>query len=185
MTAPIQPAQPELIKILEKHGAKASFFVVGREAERHPEVMRQLAAAGHDIGSHSYAHLFAWTTDPVRTFLDLQRGNRIACEFNPAGAVEFFRPPYGKLNLASLLFMATGGRTIWWNVDPRDYETNSSGAIASHVIERMKPGSVILLHDGGNRALKSKQATVDAVDAILTAASGRGLRIATVREVFG
>lgn len=177
---------PELLRVLEKHGAKATFFVIGKNAERHPEIMSAIARAGHAIGSHSYEHRFAWTTGPVRTLRDLQRGEMIVAAVNMGrdeSGRALFRPPFGKLNLASLFFMRGPRRTIWWNVDPRDYEKNSGDAIAAEVVPHLRPGSVVLLHDGGDRPIESKLATVEAVDKLLSAARERGLRVGTVGGV--
>lgn len=87
-----------LLALLARHGVRANFFVLGRNAEMRPEIVRRLVAEGHEVGSHTQEHSNAWKTDPFTAARDLARGIRTA---SALGAdARLFRPPFRKLTLA-------------------------------------------------------------------------------------
>lgn len=132
--------------LLGKLDISASFFVIGDRATKAPETVRKLAAAGHVVGSHTRSHMNAWKTGPVSHCLDMICGHRQVEQI--LGQTEFFRPPYGKMSLASLIIAKLRGfEIVWWTVDARD----SLEAPRSHqeVLQtiRRDGGGIILLHD--------------------------------------
>jgi glycosyltransferase involved in cell wall biosynthesis/peptidoglycan/xylan/chitin deacetylase (PgdA/CDA1 family) len=142
---------PRLLDVLHQQRIQATFFVVGRQAERHPDLVRRMAAEGHVVGHHSYTHTLPRDTsarhlgDEVRRTCDLLARllGRRSC---------LFRPPHGRLSPAKLWRLWQANQTVvLWNRDPRDYACPSP-ALLSRWFERqpLQSGDLVLLHD--NRA---------------------------------
>lgn len=179
---------PLILKRLDQANIKATFFVLGCHAEAHPEWVERIICAGHEVGEHGYSHYHAWKTSPVRLVRDLWRCARFFERFRRGPAPVLFRPPRGKLSLMTWLYVIAHGRRLaFWNVDPKDYAQDTGMAVASHVIEHLGPGSVILLHDGvGNRERDTGLfVTLQALDAIIEAAAINKIRFATLGEALG
>ena len=154
----------QILTILTQHQAQATFFVVGRQVERYPELVRQELAAGMAVGSHSYGHPQPFDRLPAARLHDeLTRGRRTLgpLRVRPVG----FRPPGGA---ASATVLATvqelGDRTVLWSVDPADWQPGvSSDQFVRRVLTAARPGAIVLLHDGGG----DRSATVAALPAII------------------
>jgi peptidoglycan/xylan/chitin deacetylase (PgdA/CDA1 family) len=135
---------PRLLDILEKHRARATFFMVGEAAQQHPELVRRVALSGHTIGNHSWDH----ASFPLISRRERQAQIR-ACEraIAPHGQ-RFFRPPYGQQNMMSRLdALWLGYKVIAWNLDVGDWWDDDAGRMADLLETRVRPGSIILLHD--------------------------------------
>ncbi len=143
---------PKIFDMLEDYHAKATFFLVGEKIKESPDIVRRLIAEGHAVGEHSFAHLHAWKTDPVRYFLDLWKCSRVLDQFGVNEEMRLFRPPYGKMNLVSLLYVWLTRRTvIFWSIDPKDFQSKSGNLVGEEVVRRITPGAVVLLHDGTSK----------------------------------
>jgi len=182
---PNPDSTPEILKLLKTANAKATFFVLGKNVELYPDIARSIIDHGHEIGEHSYEHLHAWKAGPLKTWRDLVRGER-ALEVRSLvtrGEVSF-RPPFGKLNLATLLYVWLGKKKVaFWNIDPEDYKARSAQEVANHVIRNIKAGDVILLHDGRNNRNDNVSVTITAVGLILDACNNKGLRTSSIGKV--
>lgn len=142
---------PRVLSILEKHGARATFFMLGKSAKRYPEIVKMVAEAGHVIGNHSWNH-------PNLTQMNSRRyrlKQMWACAQSTAPYHErLFRPPFGmqnkKIRFDAFLFRY---KLILWNMSAQDWEPQGSEEIAKKIIRRVKPGSIFLLHDAivGNK----------------------------------
>ena len=178
---------PAILDLLDAHGAKASFFILGRSAENHPALVQRIKQSGHSIGDHSYAHKNAWKTGPIATAVDLLHGNLVLTSVIDS-LPRFHRPPFGKLNFVSLLFLLMRRPVVVsWDIDPEDYKSSPGQSIAQYVIERMKPGSVVLLHDGRyNAAVSNRSAenTLEALRAILEAGREKRLTFQSLDSLF-
>lgn len=135
---------PPLLELLARHGAKATFFMLGIHARRHPELVRLIAEAGHTVANHSFDH---------PRLPSLCRRDRIrqlkACEaaIAPFGQ-KLFRPPRGLQSVGSRIdALLLGYRVVTWNVIIQDWEVRSSDWIAERLDNDVKPGSIVLLHD--------------------------------------
>lgn len=160
---------PKILELLKQYDVQATFFVLGEKVRQYPEIVRQIIAMGHEVGEHGYAHIHAWKSGPVRAAVDLFKARRVLVSIAGPHDIKFFRPPYGKLNLVSLLYAIFFRRKIiFWDIDPRDYQAQDAHDVASYVLKRLKPGSVILLHDG-RRTLSDPIVTVLALQMILEA----------------
>jgi peptidoglycan/xylan/chitin deacetylase (PgdA/CDA1 family) len=140
---------PQILDILDEFGVKATFFVVGQRAEEHPLIVRSIILRGHEIGEHGYAHLHPWMSWPGKYARELMRSGRAIGNFISHQPHVVFRPPYGKLNLFTLIYVLfTRRRIAFWDIDPRDYENADAKSIADDILKSFDSGSVVLLHDG-------------------------------------
>jgi peptidoglycan/xylan/chitin deacetylase (PgdA/CDA1 family) len=175
---------PRLLEILARHRAAATFFVVGEAARRHPDIVRQVAAAGHALGNHGWDHTSLVTVDGW----ERRRQIRACAEAIGASGQRLFRPPFGHQSVASrldLLYLCY--RVIAWNLDPADWLEHDSVEMASWLVERIRPGSVVLLHDAIHRprrgAVVDRTQTLRVVDRVLERLRGE-MRFVTVPELL-
>lgn len=182
---PSPDSTPMILQLLSEAGVRATFFVLGKNARKYPELITLIRSMGHEIGEHGFGHLHAWKANPVEYTTDLIRGGWTIRDYYPPPHVHYFRPPYGKFNLLTLFYAWLGRRkVIFWNVDPRDYEQKSAVQVAQHVIENLAPGRIVLLHDGRIRLDSNPAVTVMALKMILDAAGSRGIRFASLGEAL-
>lgn len=139
---------PALLEVLQQFQAAATFFVLGECASRHPQVIRQIACGGHTIGNHGWTHrklsrfnsaMTAREIVATQTVLRRQRVN-----------ARLFRPPYGRLGPASRrAARELGYQVVMWSFSPADYlSTWDAAALAAFLEEHLRPGDIVLLHDG-------------------------------------
>jgi peptidoglycan/xylan/chitin deacetylase (PgdA/CDA1 family) len=139
---------PRLLDALGEHGVRATFFVIGRQAERHPELVRRIAADGHAIGHHSFHHTAPHLT-PAR-LLVAEAGRTAQLLDDILGRrPTLFRPPLGKLTPLKLCGLWAAGQTVvLWNVDPKDFACGSGDELSRRLeSRRICAGDVILMHD--------------------------------------
>ncbi len=138
-----------VLEVLAEHNIKATFFCIGNNIEKHPELFKKVIAAGHTIGNHTYNHLNGWNTKND-TYLD----NTIATEsiidkLYPNGTEKLFRPPYGKMKGAQAKAVRSMGyRIIMWDVLSADFDRNiTPEKCLQNVIRNTREGSIIIFHD--------------------------------------
>jgi len=137
----------QILDFLKTYGIKATFFVLGVNVQKNPELIQRIIKEGHTIGLHGHNHLNPWNVLPWRGMSDLLLGTKILEKFGIK--TKYVRPPYGKLNLLSLLYICIKGLTfVHWNLDPRDYSQNESKKLCDLLIKGIKKGMIVLLHDG-------------------------------------
>jgi peptidoglycan-N-acetylglucosamine deacetylase len=165
---------PALLDILEKHRAKATFFVLGKVAQKYPEIVRAAAEHGHAIGNHSWDH----PSFPLIAGSERRRQLRAcASALAPHGSA-LFRPPFGHQSLPMCLDAARlGYQIVKWNMHGYDWLDHDGRWMAEHMIEQIRPGSIITLHDALYRVLDpcyaDRTPTLDAVDLLLTRLHGK------------
>lgn len=170
---------PELLDILARAGASATFFVVGTEVERHPELVERIVEAGHDVGNHTYSHRDPRNLNEPEFWDEVERGARVVASY--IGSKPLFRPPFGKVPRNSAhVCEGLGLRHILWSVDSGDTKRWMSARVVREVVRRVEPGDIILMHDGGPR----RQRTIDATREILRELGDRGYRFVTVSELL-
>jgi peptidoglycan-N-acetylglucosamine deacetylase len=163
---------PRVLALLARYQARATFFVLGRSAAAHPELVRQEFAAGHGVGNHTWSH---------RRLTNL-RGAQLVAEVNATSTairqitgapVRCLRPPFATVDAASAeQVRALGLRLVLWDIDTNDWLRPGTGAIAGRVLGRVRSGDVILMHDGGG----NRSQTVVALEQVLATLSARGYR---------
>jgi len=176
-----KPGQTEeLLGILKRHGVKASFFMVGRNIERHPELAARVLAEGHQLGNHSYSHRRLVLKSPSYVQEEIDKTDTLLRGLGVKGEI-LFRAPFGKkLVVLPWLLSRSGRKHITFDVVSRDDETQDVGLLTSRVMESVRPGSIILFHDGG----RDKPGTVQAVDVVLGKLKEQGYRFVTVSELL-
>lgn len=141
---PDPDSTPQLLEILSKHRARATFFVLGRQAELYSGILREIINAGSEIANHSYSH---------PSFSTLSTPQRLAEIWNCEQAVgkvcqKYFRPPYGHARrLTPFVASILGYTTVGWSAEARDWEITDAEAIAKGLADTVTPGSIVLLHD--------------------------------------
>jgi polysaccharide deacetylase family sporulation protein PdaB len=146
---------PQILEILRNENVKASFFIVGQWAEKYPDMVKSIAADGHDIANHSYSHLRMGALDRSRIISEISNCGRKLEELT-GRKVDLFRPPYGDYsnNVVSAA-KDLGYYTIQWSVDSLDWKPELSGEeIVERVTGRIEPGSIILFHNDTRQTAK-------------------------------
>lgn len=176
---------PKLLDLLQRHNARANFFMLGSRAATSPEIVARAVAEGHEVGSHSFSHRNAWKTDPVTLARDFARGRRTLAA---AGADNrFFRPPYGKMTIAQwMLERRRGTRFGWWSVDSKDsWDRRPIDAVVGEI--RARQGGVVLMHDYDDYPADSAVSHADHLlaltSAILETARADGMNVVTLGEL--
>ena len=140
---------PAILAILRQEGVPATFFCLGRRVDAHPDLVRAIAAAGHDLGTHGQSHRHAWCLHPRATVRDIREG-QASLERVLGVAPTLYRPPWGRVNLVTLPAAHRAGLTpVLYDVEGRDWLPGDQVAnILAAVTGRAHPGAVVLLHDG-------------------------------------
>ncbi|NBC83053.1 MAG: polysaccharide deacetylase family protein [Bacteroidetes bacterium] len=129
------------LDLLEKYGAKATFFCIGRNVERYPDIYQQILNYGHVTGNHTYSHLKGWQTSNDEYFKDIE----LAKMFIPSN---LFRPPYGKIRRSQLKYLRNEYKIIMWDVMSYDFSQKvTNDQCRNFVIKHTKPGSIVVFHD--------------------------------------
>ena len=169
---------PDILPILEKYDAKATFFLIGNEIEKNPESAQMIARAGHQIGNHTYSHKRMVLKSPSFIKEEIEKTNKLILKAGYEDEIDF-RPPNGKKLLALPYYLNQQNiDTITWNLEPDSYYTNSSDKI-NYIKNNIKPGSIVLLHpmyDETGEELKT-------LEGILKTLSAEGYRFITVNEL--
>lgn len=168
----------KLLPVLEKYRAKGTFFLIGNELKKNMEVGKKLAAAGHQIGNHTYSHKRMVFKSPSVIKQELKKTNALIRQTGYNGPIDL-RPPNGK-KLVGLPYYANQLHmdTIMWNLEPDSYYSSVSDKV-NYVTKNVKPGSIILFHpmyDKTGNELESIEKTLDAL-------SRKGYKFVTVNEL--
>ena len=139
----------KVLEILDKHHIKATFFCIGDNVRKHPEIVQKILSKQHAVGNHTYSHLKGWNT-PTKTYIS----NTEACrmKLNSQFTIknsQIFRPPYGKITpWQSYKLRKLGYKIIMWDVVSKDYNASISAEMCyENVIQNVSSGSIIVFHD--------------------------------------
>ncbi|MNH94373.1 Peptidoglycan-N-acetylmuramic acid deacetylase PdaC [compost metagenome] len=142
---------PELLDLLQEHEVKATFFVLGSKAEKNPELIQRMYLEGHQIGIHNYIHKSNWILSPWRSRREQADRTADIVESITGERPTYYRPPWGLLNLGDLLLMRKSYRIVLWSVMVGDWKPSvSSEQLKRSLLKRIKPGSIVVLHDSGD-----------------------------------
>jgi peptidoglycan/xylan/chitin deacetylase (PgdA/CDA1 family) len=182
------PSTPAVLDALREHDAHATFFVLGRQVDAHPELVRRILADGHELASHGYDHGILVFRDADHVADQIRRTERaIATAAGPDRLTRFFRAPHGFRGPAvGAAARRLGYRLAGWSIGVFDSEQPGSDVIASRAVRALHPGSVLLLHDAdGWDPDASRDKTAEAIGPICRAARSRGLEPATLGGLVG
>lgn len=144
----------EVLELLKKYNAKATFFCIGKNIETHPEILQKVIEEGHLVGNHSYSHSkFFDFYNAKKITEELQKTDTLLEKFT-SRKINFFRPPYG-VTTPSIrrALKVTGHKTIGWNIRSLDGGTKNQELIFNRLIKHISPGGIVLLHDTGEHSV--------------------------------
>jgi peptidoglycan/xylan/chitin deacetylase (PgdA/CDA1 family) len=181
---PNDPHTLRLLEALDKHEVKATFFMIGRFVRERPEIAREVARAGHVIGNHTFTHPLLIFESAARTRLELL-DCRAALNDVVGQHSNLFRPPFGGRRPATLsIARDLGMEPVMWNVTGYDWNAGPASVIERKVERQMRGGDVILLHDGGHKAMGADRAqTVIATDNLIRRYKDQGYEFVAVGVV--
>ncbi len=169
---------PKLLDLLAARHMKATFFVVGQNAEEFPEIVRRAAREGHEIGNHSWSHpnLAKLSDENVRNQLKKTDDAIFAAlGLHPT----LMRPPYGSITPRQKHWIHDefGYKIITWDVDPLDWKRPGPSVVCNRIVRETRPGSIILAHDIHAPTIEAMPATFDQLQA-------KGFKFVTVSELI-
>jgi peptidoglycan-N-acetylglucosamine deacetylase len=144
---PDPDATPKLLRLLAARGARATFFLIGERALRHPELVREILAEGHEVGNHTWHHRNAWFLGPRATEVEILGGARVLAEIT-GSAPRLFRPPWGIVNVPALRIARRAGlTTVLWSIQPEGSWTSPPEAQLRYCARFLHDGAIVDLHD--------------------------------------
>ena len=173
-----------ILDILARWGVAATFFMVAENARRYPDVVAQIVARGHEVGSHGMHHSPFWFLSPKRSRLEIQES--LATLQGLSGVpVRCFRPPWGMSNLVTYYWMRKSAqKVVLWSLDSLDWFFMTPAKVIVKKVSRwVRPGAIILFHDGPG-ARRNAAALVEALPQLLENLLERGLVPVTVSELI-
>ena len=183
---PNDPHTLRLLEVLARHEVHATFFMIGRYVRQRPDIVLDVARAGHVIGNHTLTHPLLIFESAAQTRTEL-----VQCRAALTDAVgkhsNLFRPPFGGRRPVTLrIARDLGFETVMWNVTGYDWNAPSAAHVEKKVMGQMRGGDVILLHDGGHRAMGADRGpTVIATDNLIRRYKDQGFQFMTVTEMMG
>lgn len=167
---PLPETTPEILTILKKYNAKATFFHVGRNVKQHPHIYRQVLGEGHVTGNHSFDHLNGWKTN-TNNYV----GNVKKCEeyFH----TNLFRPPFGRIKFQQIKNLQKDYKIILWSVLSYDFHhAVTKEQCLENVKKNTKSGSIVVFHD----SLKAREKVLYALPKLLEYYSKMGYQFAAI-----
>ncbi len=182
---PNPPYTDQLLEIFDRHSVKATFFMMGRHAERHPDTVRRVVAAGHQVGNHSYSDATLTFRSPAFVRRQIHRTDNVLRGLGVTGRIDVRAPHVAPFLPVAWVLAQEGRRHIGASVVPQDWSTHDAEVIAERVLRRGSPGSIIMFHDGlDSQDGVDRRATVDATERVLVTLKGRGYRFVTVDDLL-
>lgn len=181
---PHATSTPKILDLLHQYNVPATFFLVGKHLEKHPEVARKMVSAGHEIGNHTFSHSLFYVSTKNRIRDEISRTDTLLRNIDGAEP-KFFRPPAGfftkqVLDIAEQL----GYKTVVGDVYPRDPHLPGKEKIVERVLQRTVAGSIIILHDGGNARRVDRSQTLDALSEIIPNLKNKGYEFLTLSDLL-
>ncbi len=180
---PYPPYTDRLLDVLKEKKARATFFLVAEQAQRHPELVKRALAEGHTVGLHAFRHRdFLKLTEEERR-KDLALGKKVLHEITGKEPV-YWRPPHGFRDFSVMDVAAAEKLTVVnWSVIPRDWTGIGRQEIRDRVMEKAENGAIVLLHDGDSPFYKaSRQPTVDAAGLLIDSLREKGYHLVSLEE---
>ena len=181
---PNPQATPVILDVLRREGVSATFFVLGRHAERWPSLVRRVADEGHQLGNHGYWHRKLHRRGPAYVRDDLTRGTLAITAASGGARPRHFRAPHGfRSPWVTPIARTLGQRTVGWSLGVWDSARPGADEIARRSVAGMHAGSILLLHDGdGYDPEGDRRQTAEALPLIIDGLRARGFRFATLPD---
>lgn len=177
---------PQILDILAKYHAKATFFVVGNKVELYPDVLQRIKNEGHEIANHTDNHIYSRKISSAKLTTELEQTDEIIQRLT-GEKPRLYRPVGGLYNDLIINTAVKNGKLVvlWsWHQDPEDWKKPGANKISTHITKGVQPGNIILLHDWiGSRVAHTSQ-TVKALESIMEFLSRNGYECVTVSELL-
>lgn len=169
---PIPEVTPWVLETLRAFDARATFFCVGDNVRKYPEVFQQILNTGHQAGNHTFNHISGWSTENITYFNNIRHCARMVNS-------NLFRPPYGKVKPSQVQFLQRHYQIIMWDVLSGDFDRDlTPEACYQNVIHHAGPGSIVVFHD----SLKAETNLRYALPRVLEYFSARGYSFSALPE---
>lgn len=175
-----------LLEVLAKHNVRATFFMIGRYVQQRPQIVREVAAAGHVIGNHTFTHPNLALLSALQVRIQIEECRR-ALQDVVGHHSNLFRPPFGGRRRETLrIVRSLELQPVMWNVTAFDWKATSPEYIERNVTRRVHGGDVILLHDGSHRELgRNRSHTVEATNRLIPRYKDEGYEFVAIPEMMG
>lgn len=169
---------PEILQLLTRYHAHATFFVLGTEVAQFPQIVKDIVKQGSAVGNHGYRHVNYFHVGVVGVERDLAKAQTLLKKDN-IPVTRFYRPPFGNSNKRLVQALSRQGYTVTlWSIDTRDWSEPGVPYITKKVLADASPGAIVLMHDGGG----NRTQTVRALEAILPVLEASGYQFVTLPE---
>lgn len=164
---PIPDVTDWVLEQLAAHRAKATFFCIGDNVAKHPDVFQRVRAAGHAVGNHTFSHLNGWKTDDATYFDNIAQCQRVL------PPTRLFRPPYGRITRSQAKVVGQSREIVMWDVLSGDFSPDlTPEVVLQKTLKYTEPGSILLFHD----SLKARRNMAYALPRVLDHFGERGFR---------
>jgi peptidoglycan/xylan/chitin deacetylase (PgdA/CDA1 family) len=181
---PSLPFTSQILDILREHQVPATFFVCGKKVEQHPDLLRRMVAEGHEIGNHTYSHHFTFFKSRRHLADEIDRTQAVI-ERVCGRSAHLFRPPYGSRWFGLMpILLKRGMQMVLWSAAGYDWKKNVAG-ITRATLRELRPGAIILLHDGREtRPVEEtdRSQTVKALPGIIAGVQEQGYAFVPLKE---
>lgn len=174
-------ATPEVLKVLEANGVRATFFVLGSQARKYPGLVKAISDHGHEVGNHGYSHLIKNYINIEYARRDIEAGARLIQEITGTSP-RLLRPPGGFLSYDLVDYCKENNILIvtWtWDTDVKDWKAVNPDQLAGDLVSHAGPGKIVILHDGG----QNRDVLVEALARAIPVLLNKGYRLVTVSEL--
>lgn|SRR5690554_3518625 len=170
---PTPDVTPRLLDVMEQFGARGTCFLLGHRATQNPALVREIVAAGHTVGNHTYTHPNAWRTSDAQIVQELERTTGVLEDLIQE-PIRWMRPPYGRFTSTMRHWCSVRRqKCTMWDIGPGDFLPNCTvDQIVDRVIGAIRPGSIIVLHDN----MKACNIAPEALQEILHRLTDKGWR---------
>lgn len=169
----------DILQLLEQYNAKATFFLIGEEIEKHPEEAKKIVAAGHQIGNHTHSHKAMIFKSNSFIEQEIEKTDSLIRNLGYTGPI-YIRPPYSKKLIIFPYYLYKNNRhTVTWNIEPDTLYKKADDKI-DYVKQQIEPGSIILMHPMYDQTGIELQA----IEGILQALTAAGYTFVTVEELL-
>ncbi len=168
-----------VMNLLKEHGGKGTFFVVGNLVNRYPNLVKRMVEEGHEVANHTWSHRLAYSP-PAIAAQEIENATATIAR-HTGFSTRIYRPPGGILNNGLVNYARNKGYAIlMWSTDTQDWRYRQAAAIRQRILRSLKPGGIVLMHDGGG----PRWATVKALSQVLPELKAKGYRFVTVSELL-
>lgn len=177
---------PQILDILAKYNAKATFFVAGNKVKRFPAILKRQAKEGHEIANHTYNHIYNKNITAAKLTSELKQTDEVIKQITGYKPT-LYRPVGGLHNDLIINTAIQNGKLVilWsWHQDPQDWRSPAASKISRHITKGVKPGNIILLHDWNGSEFSQTSQTVEALESIMSHLKNKGYKCVTVSEML-